>query len=63
MLFKDSFLIDVLFFKYFCQKNGTKMGVFDSKQSQIMQNMIVTLVFEKNAKFFCWQIVENRRKL
>jgi hypothetical protein len=28
------------------------MGVFDSKQSQILKKMIITLVFKKNANFF-----------
>jgi hypothetical protein len=38
------------------QKNQQKIGIFDSKQSQIMKKLIITLVFEKNADFF-------RRKL
>jgi hypothetical protein len=44
---------DVIILKIFLPKNfGEKIGVFDSKQSQILKKMIVTLGFEKNANFF-----------
>jgi hypothetical protein len=34
------------------------MGAFDSKKTKLCKNLIITLVFEKNAKFFA----ENCRK-
>jgi hypothetical protein len=50
--------------KYFRQKIGEKIGVFDSKQSSILQNFDHNIVFfgGKNA-IFSPKIVENRRKL
>jgi hypothetical protein len=52
---------DVMFLKYFRRKNCEKNGVFDSKQSQIMQSLTITLVFEKNANFFAknWQKLQK----
>jgi hypothetical protein len=48
--------------KYFCRKIEQKYWRFRLKQSLIMQKMIITLVFEKNANFVA-KIVKNRRKL
>jgi hypothetical protein len=42
----------------FAEKFSEKVGVFYSKQSQILKKLIVTLVFKKNA-----EIGKNRRKL
>jgi hypothetical protein len=39
----------------FAEKFSEKIGVFDSKQSQILKKMIITLVFKKTANIF----VEN----
>jgi hypothetical protein len=39
------------FLKYFRWKNEQKIGVFDSKQSWIMQNFDHNIGFEKNANF------------
>jgi hypothetical protein len=46
----------------FAEKFSEKIGVFYSKQSQILKKIIITLVFEKNANFLP-KIGKNRRKL
>jgi hypothetical protein len=46
----------------FAEKFCEKIGVLDSKQSQILKKMIIALVFEKNA-VFSQKIGKNRRKL
>jgi hypothetical protein len=45
------------FLNIFAEKFSEKISVFDSKQSQILKKLIITLVFEKNANFFAenWQ--------
>jgi hypothetical protein len=41
------------FLNIFAEKFSEKIGDFVSKQSQILKtNLIITLVFEKNANFF-----------
>jgi hypothetical protein len=42
----------VIFLNIFAEKFSEKIGVFDSKQSQILKKTILTLVFKKNANFF-----------
>jgi hypothetical protein len=42
-----------MIFKIFSPKNlAKKNGVFDSKQSQILEKLIITLVFKKKRQFF-----------
>jgi hypothetical protein len=36
----------------FAEKFSEKIGVFYSKQTQILKKLIITLVFKKNANFF-----------
>jgi hypothetical protein len=46
----------------FAEFFGEKIGVFDSKQSLILHNFIITLVLRKTP-IFSPKIVKNRRKL
>jgi hypothetical protein len=41
------------FLNIFAEQFSEKIGDFDSKQSQILKTMTITLVFKKNAIFFC----------
>jgi thioredoxin-related protein len=43
----------VVIFEISLPKNWQKIGVFDSKQSSIIQKLIITLVFEKKNAIFC----------
>jgi hypothetical protein len=42
--------------KYFRRKNRQKIGVLTQNKAKLFRNLIIALVFEKNANFF-------RRKL
>jgi hypothetical protein len=54
---------DVMIFKIFSPKNfAKKIGVFDSRQSQILKKIIITLFFVKTP-IFSPKIGENRRTL
>jgi hypothetical protein len=45
-------LESVFYFKnYFCQK-GQKMAFLNRNKAKLCENLIITLVFEKNADFF-----------
>jgi hypothetical protein len=50
------------FLNIFAEKFSEKIGVFDSRQSQILKKIIITLVFEK-PPFFSPKIGEKSRKL
>jgi hypothetical protein len=52
-----------MIFKYFRQKIQQKIGIFDSKQSQIVQKFDHNIGFWENSQFFSPKIVKNRRKL
>jgi hypothetical protein len=51
------------FLKIFSPKNSEKIGVLTQNKAKICKILIITLVFEKNAKFVLPKIVKNRRKL
>jgi hypothetical protein len=44
------------------KKSAKKLAFLSQKKAKLRKNLIITLVFEKNA-IFCEKIVENRRKL
>jgi hypothetical protein len=52
---------DDVIFKYFRQKIQQKMAFLTQNKAKLCKNLIITLVFEKNAHFLP-KIVENRRK-
>jgi hypothetical protein len=54
--------INVMILEIFSPKKSVTNGVFDSKQSFSMQNVIITLVFEKNTNFSS-KSAENHTKL
>jgi hypothetical protein len=47
------------FLNIFAEKFGEKIGVLTQNKAKLCKNLILTLVFEKNANFFA----ENCRKL
>jgi hypothetical protein len=57
------------FLKYFRRKIQRKMAFLTQNKAKLYKNLIITLVFKKNANFFAencrksQKIVENRRKL
>jgi hypothetical protein len=54
---------DVMIFFYFSQKNLAKKSAFFTPiKGNCAEKVIITLVFEKNAKFFA-ENGKNRRKL
>jgi hypothetical protein len=61
---KNSSGTDVMILKIFWQKNlAKKIGVFDSKQSYIMQIVDHDIGFREKRQFFSPKICKNRRKL
>jgi hypothetical protein len=46
-------------FFIFRKKIGEKIGVFYTKQSYIMENLIMPLAFEKIRQFFSSKVAEN----
>jgi hypothetical protein len=49
-------------YKYFA-KNGGNWALFAQTTASFCKKLIITLVFEKNAKFFSTKIGKNCRKL
>jgi hypothetical protein len=52
----------LLFLKYFRQKFGENIGVFDSKKAKLLNILILTLVFEKTP-ILSPKVFKNRGKL
>jgi hypothetical protein len=50
------------FLNIFAEKFSEKMAFLTQNKAELCKNLIITLVFDKNANFLP-KIVENRRKL